>query len=281
MNSKTILCSFQVQLDGSCSLQLIIYSPFIFNGRWSRLQIINQRGKVTGSFWTSVIDFIFPPVCAGCGTAGSLACAPCQEKIIKLIEPLCQRCGQLVIDAGLCKRCTKVPPTIDKIRSAVLYTDPVNKFVHAFKYYDQFALAKPLAALMLDSLTELSPPSENNQPNLLVPVPLHPVRERERGYNQSYLLAAELSQMTGIPVLQHGLKRTRPTEVQAHLDLDERTKNVTGAFEVGDSDFNGKSVYLIDDVCTTGATLFSAADCLKTAGAQRVTGLTVARALKN
>ncbi|MEM8863685.1 MAG: double zinc ribbon domain-containing protein, partial [Chloroflexota bacterium] len=132
---------------------------------------------MTGSIWTTVIDFIFPPSCAGCGTTGSLACTDCQQKMIPLHEPLCDTCGQPTMDQSTCQRCTKVPPTIDKIRSAVLYTEPVTKFMHHFKYYDQFALANPLAEMMLSTLSELSA----EPPDLLIPIPLHTQRERERG----------------------------------------------------------------------------------------------------
>lgn len=148
--------------------------------------------------------------------------------------------------------------------------------MHHFKYYDQFALAKPLAEMMLSTLSELSA----EPPDLLIPIPLHTQRERERGYNQSNLIARELSKATGIPAAERGLRRIRATEVQAKLDLQERIKNVEGVFALGDVEVTHKRVCLIDDVCTTGATLFSAADCLKSAGAARVTGLTFARALK-
>ncbi len=148
--------------------------------------------------------------------------------------------------------------------------------MHHFKYYDQFALAKPLAEMMMSTLSELS----LEPPDLLIPIPLHSQRERERGYNQSSLIARELSKATGIPAAEKGLRRIRATEVQAKLDLQERIKNVEGVFALGDIEITQKRVCLIDDVCTTGATLFSAADCLKSAGAARVTGLTFARALK-
>ncbi len=148
--------------------------------------------------------------------------------------------------------------------------------MHHFKYYDQFALARPMAEMMLGTLPDLSA----ELPDLYIPIPLHAQREQERGYNQSYLIATEISKATGVPSLERGLRRTRETAVQAKLEMEDRIKNVEGAFALGDADVVGKHVCLIDDVCTTGATLFSAADCLKSAGAVRVTGLTFARALK-
>ena len=185
-------------------------------------------------------------------------------------------CGQPTVNVSICQRCTKVPPPIDKIRASVLYTDPVTKFMHRFKYQDQFALAKPMGQMMAETIREQPLLS----PQIFIPIPLHPQRQRERGYNQSYLLALEISRLTGVPVIEQGLVRTRETDVQAKLDFEGRIKNVKDAFAVKASELADKHVGLIDDVCTTGATLFSAAESLKSAGATRVTGLTFARALK-
>ncbi|MFT5194859.1 MAG: ComF family protein [Cellvibrionaceae bacterium] len=186
-------------------------------------------------------------------------------------------CGQPGFRAGKCRQCTKVLPAIDKIRAAVLYTDPVTRIMHQFKYYEQFALARTLSGMMASVAKELC---ETHPANLLIPIPLHPNREAERGYNQSYLLAAELSKLLNIPVLKNGLSRIRQTEVQAQLTRRERVNNMNEAFEIGLTDISTHNVLLIDDVCTTGATLNSAAKCLKAAGVNQVTGLCVARALK-
>ena len=241
------------------------------------LPILNQDGQTTGSFWNTVIDFILPPVCNGCETAGSLICARCKEKLIWLKEPLCAICGQPSFRAGKCRQCTKVPPTIDHIRAAVLYTDPMTRIMHQFKYYDQFALAQTMTDMMRGAARELF---KLQKPDLLIPIPLHAEREAERGYNQAYLLAAELSKLLKIPVLRDGLSRVRQTEVQAKLTRRERVENMSGAFEIGSNDLSNRHVMLIDDVCTTGATLNAAASCLKAAGVAHVTGLCVARALK-
>lgn len=239
---------------------------------------MNRDGQTTGSFWNTVIDFILPPVCNGCETAGSLICATCKEKLIWLQEPLCDICGQPGFRAGVCRRCTKVPPTIDHIRAAVLYTEPMTRIMHQFKYYDQFGLAQTMANMMRGAARVLY---ELQQPDLLIPIPLHVAREAERGYNQAYLLAAELSKILKTPVVKDGLSRTRQTEVQAQLTRRERVENMSGAFEIGPHDLTGRHVMLIDDVCTTGATLNAAAVCLKEAGVTHVAGLCVARALKS
>lgn len=234
-------------------------------------------GQTTGSFWNTVIDFILPPACNGCETVGSLICATCTDKLIWLKEPLCIVCGQPGFRPGKCRQCTKVLPPIDQIRAAVLYTDPMTRIMHQYKYYGQFGLTRSLTAMMLEPAQGLC---NTHLPDLLIPIPLHPQREKERGYNQAYLLAAELSKILKIPVIERGLKRTRETEVQAQLTRRERAENMSGAFEIGSNTLSNCKVMLIDDVCTTGATFNAAASCLKAAGATHVTGLCVARALK-
>ena len=119
------------------------------------------------------------------------------------------------------------------------------------------------------------------QTDWLIPVPLHPTRKRERGFNQSGEMARHLSHIVGVPVAQHWLLRTRPTKVQAGLTRRERRQNVSGAFALSEqADVHGKAVLVIDDVFTTGATLNECARILRQSGAARVAVLTVARVIK-
>ncbi|MEM9775251.1 MAG: phosphoribosyltransferase family protein [Chloroflexota bacterium] len=153
----------------------------------------------------------------------------------------------------------------------------MTRIIHNLKYYDQFALAKPLAQLMSAAVPQFHTPFKSN---LIVPIPLHPERERERGYNQAGLLAKELGKLLGLPVSQTALQRVRQTDSQAKLTREERMTNMANAFETDREAVRRKHVLLVDDVCTTGATLFAAAARLKAAGAISVNGLCVARALK-
>ena len=236
-----------------------------------------QSGLTNRSFLDSVLDFIFPPTCAGCGATGSLICANCENKFVWIKEPICVTCGQPTLELGKCAQCTKVPPAIDQIRAPILYTEGVTRIIHNLKYYDQFALAKPLAQLMSAAVPQFKLPFESN---LILPIPLHKKREKERGYNQAGLLAKELGKLLNLPVSQNALRRVRQTESQAKLTREERMENMSSAFEADGDVVQQKHILLIDDVCTTGATLFAAAAQLKAAGACSVSGLCVARALK-
>jgi ComF family protein len=149
----------------------------------------------------------------------------------------------------------------------------VREAVHAFKYDGLQALADPLADLMAQYWKDHPLPAR-----VLVPVPLHRARQRERGYNQAELLARGLGQRIGLPVDTTSLVRQRPTAPQVELDAVQRKQNVAGAFKVQDSSLSGQEVLLIDDVCTTAATLDACAIALREAGARSVRALTLTRA---
>jgi competence protein ComFC len=145
--------------------------------------------------------------------------------------------------------------------------------VHEFKYHNLRSLARPLAIEMSACLACHLPPAE-----VLVAVPLHPRRLRERGYNQAHLLALELGRLTGLPVAGSALTRRTDTPPQARAPgARARYRSVAAAFVRGREDLGGKRVILIDDVATTGATLDGCARALKEGGAASVWGLTVAR----
>jgi len=145
--------------------------------------------------------------------------------------------------------------------------------VHRLKYANLRAIAAPLAELMMRYLE-----NETMRADLLVPVPLHPKRLRERGYNQSALLAGNLGRLVGVPVDETALAREKYILPQARTgSVEERRANVAGAFMCRGNQVNGKKVMVIDDVSTSGATLNACASALKAAGAPEVWGLTLAK----
>lgn len=192
----------------------------------------------------------------------------------------CRVCGTLVAASAphdfVCETCTKTPPAFEFARSALLYDDPVGQLLQDFKFRRGTWLCEDLVDLLEGAVRAKFAFSEID---VVLPVPLHPNRERERGYNQSALLAASLARRLNRRVDLHSLVRTRDTRHQARLSGDERRKNLRDAFAVHDPHgVRGRTVLLIDDVMTTGTTLSQCARPLLEAGAARVWCATVARA---
>ncbi len=221
------------------------------------------------------LHLISPPRCAACAClCDGDWCARCAQRILHVPQPVCQRCGAPVC-AGVCPECSVRSLPLDAIRAACLYTGSVRQAVLQLKYRRRPACAGPLADLMADAWGVSGLPA----PDALVPVPLHAQRQRVRGYNQSELLARRLSVQTGFPVWRDVLLRTARTGPQARLGLDERSRNIAGAFEAS-RPLTGAALMLVDDVWTTGSTLAEAARTLINAGADRVLALTVAHELR-
>ena len=221
---------------------------------------------------SSVLDLLFPLRCLGCGRDGSLLCPACCQSLPRIKQPYCQRCGTPLTEGNLCPACISYPLSIDGIRSVFLFGGTVRQAIHQFKYRHIKAMAAPLGRLLADYLRTYPLLGD-----VLMPVPLHPRRLRERGYNQAALLAKETGRLMGLPVDEVTLLRQRDTITQAKTaNAAERRLNVEDAFTCR-KELSGERVLLIDDVCTTGATLDACAVALKTAGAGSVWGLTIAR----
>lgn len=225
--------------------------------------------------WRSLLDLLLPPRCGGCLALGAWLCPHCARAVRPLRDPRCPRCGrELEFTAQRCP-CRARLRALTALRSALAYEGPVERAIHRFKYEGWRALAAPLARL-------LGPEVEAARPGgpvaLAVAVPLHPRRARDRGYNQSELLARQLRARHGLGHPRRGrLVRVRDTPPQVGLDRVQRRANVAGAFAWQGPDLRGTSVLLVDDVATTGATLEACATALREAGAGTVAGLTVAR----
>lgn len=218
------------------------------------------------------LDLLFPPWCIGCGREGEFICHSCRQSLLAITPPVCPRCGRPQPDGMLCPGCVNWQSAIDGIRSPFVFEGVMRRAIHELKYRNLRALVEPLAELLYDYLMANPVPGE-----VLVPVPLHPKRWRERGYNQSGLLAGELGRHTGLPVIDDCLIRQRLALPQARAaSVGERQSNVSGAFNCGDGRLAGKQVLLIDDVSTSGATLNACAGAIKSAGAVSVWGLTMA-----
>jgi ComF family protein len=223
------------------------------------------------------VDSFFPRRCVGCGSIGSFLCPECVRKLPRVVPPFCPRCGRPQASGVKCPSCWQRPTEIDGIRSPFRFDEVVRKSIHDLKYRNLKAISPCLAGLLADYLEENPLPGE-----ALVSVPLHPRRLRERGYNQSGLLATELGKRIGLPVIENCLARIKQAQPQVRAaDVEERRRNVADAFVCRDERAGGKQIILIDDVCTSGATLESCAAALKSSGATSVWGLTLAREIRN
>ncbi|MDO8577590.1 MAG: ComF family protein [Dehalococcoidales bacterium] len=219
------------------------------------------------------LDFLFPKWCVGCGTRGDFICADCTRHLARIHGPLCPQCGRPQTSDILCPACVNWPAAIDGIRAPFRFEGTIRQAVYDLKYHNVRTLAKPLSGLLHGYLAAQSIPAD-----VLVPVPLHSKRLKDRGYNQSALLAGDLGKLTGLPVVNDRLIRAIYTSPQARTSsVGERLDNVAGAFACNSSAFRGLSVLLIDDVATSGATLNAAATALKSAGAITVWGLALAK----
>jgi ComF family protein len=186
---------------------------------------------------------------------------------------VCWHCGRPLARPQLCAACAGAPSPITRIYAVAYSAGVLRRAIHRLKYVGQTQLAEPLGALLADWW--LAHPL---RVDLLAPTPLHPARERQRGFNQATLLARRLSRAAGIPCAEHLVRRQRDTRPQVGLNARERAQNVAGAFIADAGAVAGRRILLIDDVCTTGATLEACATALRAAGAADVWGLVVARA---
>ena len=219
------------------------------------------------------LELLFPKTCLGCGKAGQLLCARCRRSLPRIFPPVCPKCGRPQASGVLCPSCVRWNSSIDGIRAPFRFGGTIREAVHQFKYKNLRILARPLAELMCEYLESHRLPAD-----VVVPVPLHPKRLRERGYNQSELLARELGKLVKLPVIAGELVRRRYTLPQARTaSVAEREANMVDAFACLGNSMEGRQVMIIDDVSTSAATLDSCAAALKSAGAASVWGLVLAR----
>lgn len=222
---------------------------------------------------SEVTDLFFPRECIGCGKVGDFICVRCAKKLPRLNPPLCPRCGRPETSGSYCHDCWGNHHNLESVRSVFAFDGLIRDAIHAFKYHNLSAISCALGAFMADYFRK-----NEMKGDILIPVPLHERRIRERGYNQSELLAREISHILGIPCNGGLVQRIRDNGPQARTtSARQRRKNVENVFGNVSGEVNGIDVIVIDDVCTSGATLVSCAAALKNAGAGQVIGFTLAR----
>ena len=222
------------------------------------------------------LDLLFPPACAICKRSGSVLCSSCMASIPLLQPPFCLSCSSIHIVNGICQSCRYRPLQMSGLRAASVYQGALRSCVHALKYEGNTRLAEPLGNLLAYTYRKC-----NMHADIIIPVPLHSERQRKRGYNQSTLLAEVCARQLGLPFRHDVVVRTRDTQAQVGLSSFERQQNVAHAFACSPlfatSALSKRTIIIIDDVCTTGATMEACAASLFAAGVQSVWGLVLAR----
>lgn len=221
----------------------------------------------------------WPEICLLCqarAPSGKDFCPACDRSLPRALGA-CPRCGApgAVVGTGAatCGECQKHPPAYDGARAVFRYASPVDKLIQHLKYHGRLELSRVLGGYLAEHMLALDDPL----PDVMLPVPLHVSRLRERGYNQSLEIARFVARRLQVPLDWRGTQRIRPTAPQTELPRDQRRKNVRGAFTASKA-FAGQRVAIVDDVMTSGHTVNALAESLLQSGAREVRVWVVARA---
>lgn len=199
-----------------------------------------------------------------------LWCAACDATLPYLVALHCPVCALPTPTGETCGHCLSHPPLFTRTTAAYAYAFPLAQLIQAMKYHEQLALAHTFAEKLSQRI------DKDTLPDYVIPMPLHPTKLRERGFNQSLLLAAELARRHDLELLALACRRVRDTPPQSALPWKERNKNMRDAFRC-DIDLSGKRVALVDDVLTTGASLNALAKAVQKRGASKIEAWVVAR----
>jgi competence protein ComFC len=234
---------------------------------------MTTRYRLYHAFWVSV-DWMYPPVCGGCGKNGTRWCQECQDQVKKIQDDICPRCGSNEPHNVICNDCQNNPPPYDACRSWGQYSGPLREAIHRLKYQNDIGLAEVLSIHLIELFY-----STDWKIDVITAVPLGLKRRSQRGYNQSNLLALPLALATNVNFNPSVIERTRETASQVGLSAPLRQENVRGAFVSRQKLVQDKVVLIIDDVKTTGATLNACAQSLLDGGAKQVYCLTLAKSM--
>ncbi|HET9636164.1 MAG TPA: ComF family protein [Gemmatimonadaceae bacterium] len=248
----------------------------------SQSELHASRLSPPASLISGALDLLLPKACVACDGLMSrldagVVCGLCWSRIPLLPSPRCERCGHPA-QGNVCRWCELLPPYVRAVRSVCwMPVEPASGIVHALKYEGWSVIARDLA----ERMSRLSWPQDVvDERSALVPVPLASARKRQRGYNQSGLIAGELAKKWRVPVWEDVVGRTRETKTQTRLTPEDRRANVAGSFCIvgGAQRLAGAHVIIVDDVVTTAATLNSCAKVLYEAGARIISYVTFGRA---
>ncbi len=227
-----------------------------------------------------LLDLLFPCFCVSCGKEGEYICKDCLSTIEILEYQFCPVCEKRVIDGKTCKNCQQ-KTKLNGLFIAVAYKNQlVKKLINQFKYKPYLKELCPILCFLI--ITHFSLIGNNTmdilKQGILIPVPLHKKRQKERGFNQAEEIAKHLSVKLNLAFCNNVLIKIKSTSAQVGLSSEQRKKNIKGTFVCEKDDrIKGKKILLVDDVYTTGATMEECAEILKQAGVREVWGIAVAR----
>jgi ComF family protein len=212
--------------------------------------------------------------CVLCGTMShaGLWCTACDYEMPYFDAPHCPVCARNTPDGSLCGHCLTHPPAFHHTLAVFSYQFPIDQLIQSLKYHSQLPLAPMLAKKLLDRIDEI--------PDLVIPMPLHPVKLKDRGFNQASLIATPIARKLGVPLNETACHRLRNTPSQTSLPWCERERNVRDAFDCT-LDLSGKHIALVDDVLTSGASMNELARAVQKWGANKISVWVAARATSN
>lgn len=233
---------------------------------------INTTSLVLNDVFWKCIDWIYPPVCCTCGAIGRLLCNSCYSQIAFIKSPGCIYCGEPIRSGSICTRCKQQTPNFSKLRSLAYYSGPLREAIVSLKYHRNIGLGSFFAPALCEIIV-----NEKWNIDLITAIPLSANRKKERGYNQAEIIAKPIARTMNLPYSDKSVYRNKHTSSQVGLSVKERQLNMKDAFKADPNVVKDKSILLIDDVATTGATMDACAKALLDAGCRQVFGLTLAK----
>ena len=223
-----------------------------------------------------LVDIFYPPRCPVCDEIvvpkGDFVCDKCRNAFTRVGNIYCIVCGKPLKNESsvLCTRCNGKNHTFDECRAAFIYDDVMRKSIYRFKYHRRCEYSKyygrEIVSIFKDKINQYNA-------DAIIAVPMYRKKQRQRGYNQAYLIAKEISHQTKIPILNNYIVRGRSTAVMRNLGAEERENNLKKAFKISSDVVKLTNVIIVDDIYTTGATMDAVASCLKASGVKRVYGI--------
>ena len=228
-------------------------------------------------FLWKIADWVYPPVCAGCGKAGFRFCPKCLSEVKVFTGNHCLFCGKPIpFSQKICQKCHGSPLIITDLSSWAEFEGPLREAIHHFKYQQDIGLGDYFCGFLISLIIK-----RNWQFDLVVPVPVSKSRLKSRGYNQSELLSRPIARYFRVDHTTKALIRVKETESQFSLSVAERNRNMEDAFFGFPAKLNGRRVLVVDDIITTGATMNQCAKALLQAGAKEVYGVSVAKTVRH